>query len=251
MRDFSSPLCQPFYFPAGDHGVLLLHGFTGSPAHMRMIGEELHQRGFAVRGIRLPGHCESPEAMGRVTWRDWFGAAWDAAREMAEAYPRFSVAGLSMGGCMALMLAASDLPVTSCVPIAAPLKTVTRFRHFALPLSLFCPVITKKHEPGRESLDPAYDLDYDQYPTSSVHHLNVIISRARMCLPAVRCPVLAIQSRLDGTVSKASPDRIIKGVSSAVKAQLWLDSAPHVCTISPEHGKITEAMADFLRKWEG
>ena len=72
MQDFSSPLCQPFDFPEGDHGVLLIHGFTGSPAHMRLIGEELHQRGFAVRGIRLPGHCENEEAMGRATWQDWF-----------------------------------------------------------------------------------------------------------------------------------------------------------------------------------
>ncbi len=251
MQDFSSPFCQPFDFPEGDHGVLLMHGFTGSPAHMRLIGEALHARGFAVRGILLPGHCESPEAMNKVTWRDWFEAAHGAAQEMAAAYPRFSVAGLSMGGCMALMLAAGNLPVTACVPIAAPIKTTTWFRRFSLPVSLFYPTIQKAPEKGRELLDPAYDLDYDQYPTASVHQLNVIISRTRACLSSVRCPVLAIQSRGDETVSKDSPDLLLKGVGSAVKAQLWLNDAPHVCTISPEHGKITDAMADFLRKWEG
>ena len=56
MPDLSSPLAQPFFFPEGEHAVLLMHGFTGSPAHMRKLGEALHARGFAVRGILLPGH---------------------------------------------------------------------------------------------------------------------------------------------------------------------------------------------------
>ena len=53
MPDLSSPLAQPFFSPEGEHAVLLMHGFTGSPAHMRKLGEALHARGFAVRGILL------------------------------------------------------------------------------------------------------------------------------------------------------------------------------------------------------
>ncbi len=251
MQNFSSPLCQAFDFPEGDHGVLLIHGFTGSPAHMRMIGEELHSRGFAVRGIRLKGHCETPEAMGRASWKEWWDEACRAAGEMAAAYPHFSVSGLSMGGCIALMLAAEGFPVTACVPIAAPMKTVSWLRYFALPASVFYPTIHKTEEKGRDTLDPAYDIDYDEYPTSCVQQLNVIISKARRRLPGVRCPVMTVQSRSDCVVSADSPDIILRGVSSAEKAQLWLEEAPHVCTISPEHGKITQGMAQFLRKWEG
>ena len=63
MQDFSSPQGKPFDFPEGNHGVLLIHGFTGSPGHMRPLGEKLREAGFAVRGILLPGHGESPEAL--------------------------------------------------------------------------------------------------------------------------------------------------------------------------------------------
>ena len=75
MPDLSSPLARPFFFPEGEHAVLLMHGFTGSPAHMRKLGEALHARGFAVRGILLPGHGGVPEDVRGVRWQDWLLAA--------------------------------------------------------------------------------------------------------------------------------------------------------------------------------
>ena len=248
MQDFSSPLAKPFDFPEGKHGVLLIHGFTGSPAHMRLIGEGLRKRGFAVKGMLLPGHGESPEAMGRVTWQDWVLAARQEAGKLRDLYPRFSVAGLSMGGDLALLLAAGMDPA-ACVTIAAPIKTTNRFRHAASLAAPFHPMIQKKADGSRDTLDPEYDIGYDEYPTSSVHHLNVIMSRARQNLSDIRCPVLTIQSRKDETVTPDSPSIILREVSSAVKAQMWLKDAPHVCTISPEYPLIVDAMADFLRKW--
>ena len=102
MAEYLSPLAEPFDFPAGEHGVLLLHGFTGSPAHMRKLGEALSARGFAARDILLPGHGTRYEDMRGCTWQDWLLAARMAAREMRERYARFSVAGLSMGGYVAM-----------------------------------------------------------------------------------------------------------------------------------------------------
>ena len=250
MQDFSSPLAKPFDFPEGDHGILLIHGFTGSPSHMRLIGEGLRKRGFAVKGILLPGHGDSPAAMKKATWQDWLYSAREAAGKMQALYPRFSVAGLSMGGDLALLLAGMMEPA-ACVSIAAPMKTTNPLRKIALPASLLVPTIHKKADGSRDQLDPEYDIGYDEYPTASAHHLNVIISRARQNLSFVRCPVLCIQSRKDETVTADSPGIILRGVGSAVKAQMWLKDAPHVCTISPEYPLIVDAMADFLRKWEG
>ena len=241
---------MPFDYREGEHGVLLIHGFTGSPAHMRLIGDGLRQRGFSVRGMLLPGHGLAPEALKRVTWQDWLLAARPEARKMRALYPKFSVAGLSMGGDLALLLAGS-MDVTACVTIAAPIKTTNRLRHAALAASLVHPMIRKRDAESRSQLDPAYDIGTDEYPTASVHHLNVIISRTRQSLADVRCPVLAIQSRKDETVASDSPALIMKGVSSAVKAQMWLNEAPHVCTISPEYPLIVDGMEKFLRQWEG
>ena len=249
MQDFSLPQAQPFFFPEGEHGVLLIHGFTGSPSHMRLVGEGLHEKGFAVRGILLPGHGETPEAMGKVTWQDWLFACRQAAKEMRQAYEHFTVAGLSMGGCLALMLA-EQMETDACVTIAAPMKTTSRFRSLAPLAAQVHPMIHKQADGARATLNPDYDIGYDSYPTKAVRHLSVIMSRARKNLNLIHCPLLVIQSHGDRTVTSDSPQIILNGVSSAFKAQLWLEAAPHVCTISPEYEKIVEGMAAFLRRWE-
>lgn len=249
MGEILSPLVQPFDFPEGEHGVLLIHGFTGTPAHMRKIGEDLHQKGFAVRGILLPGHGTKKEDMANVSWQDWLLCARSAAREMREKYRYFSVAGLSMGGVLALMLA-EEMTLTACVPIAAPMRTKNRFRHLALPLSPLHPMMIKKENPKRSLLDPHYNLGYDGFPTKSTHDLNVLMARARRQLEMIRCPILAVQSRSDQTVTSDSPEIILQGVGSEKKAMLWLRDAPHVCTIAPEWTDISENMAAFLREAE-
>lgn len=249
MQDFSSPLAQPFDFPEGEHGVLLIHGFTGTPAHVRLVGEGLKEKGFAVQGILLPGHGESPEAMKKAAWQDWLLAARMAAQKMKAKYRYFSVGGLSMGGVIALILA-EEMNVNACVPIAAPVKTTNRFQGIAPLAAPFYPMIHKRADGARATLDARYDIGFTSYPTSSVHHLSVLMRRARQNLGFIRCPILVIQSRKDQTVTQDSPELILRGVSSRKKAQLWLENAPHVCTISPEYPRITEAMASFLRDAE-
>ena len=251
MQDtyFSSPHAQPFDFPEGDHGILLIHGFTGTPSQMRLVGEGLHEKGFAVRGILLPGHGETPEALKSVTWKDWLMAAEQAAREMRERYARFTVAGLSMGGCLALMLAAR-MEVDACVSISAPMRTVNPFRGLAALASPVMPMVNKRLDGPRNELIHEYDFGYNSFPTVSVSQLNEIMRRAKKELRCVRCPLLVIQSHGDQTVTADSPSIILNGAGSRVKAQLWLEKAPHACTISDEYPKIVNGMAEFLKKWE-
>ena len=153
-----------------------------------------------------------------------------------------------MGGCLALMIGEQMGP-DACVTIAAPMKTRKRLRCLAPVAALVHPMIYKQADGARSTLNPDYDIGYASYPTASVGHLSAVMRKTRQDLHLVRCPILTIQSRQDKTVTADSPELILQGVSSQVKAQLWLDSAPHVCTISPEYGKIVSGMADFLKKW--
>lgn len=123
--DFSSPLCQPYEVRQGEHGVLLMHGFAGSAAHMRPLAEGLVQQGFGVRTINLPGHATTLEDMRRCSWQDWLNAAKEAFREMKEQYRFVSVTGLSMGGCLTLMIAEQSDP-TAIAPISAPMGVLNR-----------------------------------------------------------------------------------------------------------------------------
>ena len=202
-----------------------------------------------MRGILLPGHGTQPQDMAKVSWQDWLLTARQAAQEMRGKYARFSVGGLSMGGVLALLLA-QEMDVTACVTLAAPMRTTNHFRPLAPLGAPFHPMIHKRPDSARKCLDARYDIGYAAYPTASIHDLSVLMRRARQHLSLIHCPILAVQSHGDRTVTADSPDIILRGVSSTVKARLWLQDAPHVCTIAPEYPKIVEGMDAFLRKAE-
>ena len=249
-KDFTAEVCQPFFLEGGDHAVLLIHGFTGSAAHMRLIGEGLHQQGFTVKGINLPGHAQSMEAMGKTGWQDWLGAGRAAVTELKAKYPRVSVCGLSMGGVITLLLA-EEMPLTACAPISAPMAVQNKLMPLAKFAAPLMPMTWWGGDPERPTLlDDDYDYGYPGFPTKCAADLSKLIKMARRNLHAITCPILAVQSHADETISADSADVIMAGVSSEVKGTLWLEKVPHVCTISPEHSRISQAIGELLRKAE-
>jgi len=249
--DFSMPQCQPFFLQGGEHGVLLIHGFTGSAAHMRLIGEELHARGFTVQGINLPGHATTMMDMLNYRWSDWLSAAKTAFLELKEKCKYVSVGGLSMGGVLTLLLA-EQMDVTAAAPISAPMEVRNGLLALAGPASLFIKTIMWRDDSRRAKLmNMEYHYGYPGFPTRSGADLHKLMRMARQDLHAVTCPVLAVQSHADETISEDSAEIIVEGVSSEKKAALWLEMVPHVCTISPEYKRIAEAMAELFREAEG
>jgi len=101
-------------------GCLLLHGFTGTPAEMRPLGEHLAERGFAVRAPLLPGHGALVEDLARTTWRDWYATAEESWGELGKRSERRAVVGLSMGALLALHLAHEHASEVGAVAALAP-----------------------------------------------------------------------------------------------------------------------------------
>jgi carboxylesterase len=92
--------------------VLLVHGFTGSPPEMRLVGDYLHQRGLTVSGPLLPGHGTTVEEMNRCRWTDWTDHVEGALANLQARCETVFAGGLSMGSLLTLYLAAHppDLP---------------------------------------------------------------------------------------------------------------------------------------------
>jgi carboxylesterase len=73
-----SPHAEPFFATAEPDeagrriGVLLSHGFTGSPASMVPWGRHLAEQGFGVAVPRLPGHGTTWQEMIRSGWQDCY-----------------------------------------------------------------------------------------------------------------------------------------------------------------------------------
>ena len=77
-ENFSHPNAQPFLLEAGENALLLIHGFTGSPSHMRTVGDAVHAAGFTARGILLPGHGKTIDEMAKSNDRQWHEACRQA-----------------------------------------------------------------------------------------------------------------------------------------------------------------------------
>lgn len=250
-RDFSDGICQPFLMegkaPVGKrHGVLLLHGFTGTAAHMRLIAESLQAQGFTVMGINLPGHGTSMEDMARFGWQDWLDAAKEAFLRLREKCEYVSVAGLSKGGCLALLLGEQMQP-TALAAISAPMGTRLPLWLATLTRPVLRTIWWKPRDAGNEPVDDQYDYGYPGFPSKCGRHLARLIRMARCDLHAVQCPVLVVQSHADTVIKPDSAEVILRGVSSGRKGVLWLENAPHVCTITDEANRIAAALGEHFR----
>lgn len=248
-RDFTDAVCQPFLLQGEarngkTHGILLLHGFTGTAAHMRPVGEALWRQGFTVMGINLPGHAMTMDDMAQCTWDNWLDAAKDAFLTLQQRCDYASVAGLSMGGCLALLIAEQMQPVATAT-ISAPMGT-------RVPLWLtrvagpFMKTVWWRQRDGNRT-DEAFDYGYPGFRTVCGSQLERIIRISRQDLHAVTCPLLVVQSHADETIAENSAEVIMKGVSSDRRGVLWLDDAPHVCTISADHNRIADALGEHFR----
>src|SRR5690625_5919806 len=85
-------------------GLLLCHGFTGSPQSLRPWAQDHADRGWDVDLPLLPGHGSTWPQMARTTWQDWYGRVHDAALDLSREHGPIAVGGLSMAGALTLTL---------------------------------------------------------------------------------------------------------------------------------------------------
>ena len=242
---------QAFQLGHGGHGVLLIHGFCGSAAQMRFLAEGLHKSGFTVCVPLLPGHGTNVRDMRCATFRDWHAAMRSAYTALRSECETVTVAGHSMGGVLALLLA-EEYPVDGVVALSAPMR-LTGFRRLLAPFSpLAAPVVPYITWPGHRKYPKDFLLEdhlcYETLPVASVGHLSKLIRRARRNLFAIAAPVLVIQSSDDPAVSASSPRMILTGVSSGVRERVRLTHSGHMIPLGPERNETLAAMIDFMRR---
>ena len=111
---------ESFFIKGGSSGVLLIHGFTGLPAELFLLGEFLNRQGFTVLCMRLAGHGTDENDLMRTTKGDWFNSVLDGLAILRGACDEIFVVGHSMGGLLTLKLA-SERDVAKIVTLAAPI----------------------------------------------------------------------------------------------------------------------------------
>jgi len=260
-----------FQFEGGRDGVLLIHGLTGTPQEMRIVGKGLNRAGFTVVGVQLAGHCGSEDDLVATTWEDWYASVEAAAEELRGRVDRVFVAGLSMGAVLALRLAAVRPSWIAGVGVFGAtfhydgwsIGWVGRLA-FLMPLAkrlgigrhrsfIEQPPYGIRDERLRAQISAAMfsgDSAAAGLPGNPWHALAEMVELSRDVrrrLPDVVAPCFVAHAAEDDIASVANADLVARRVRGPIEMLLLSDSY-HMITIDRERRMLIERTADFFSR---
>jgi carboxylesterase len=241
-QTLTMPGAEPFLFPGNRTGVLLIHGFTGSPAAMRGLGEYLNQnQGFTTLGIRLPGHGTQVDDLRRPAWRDWLTTVEDGLNLLRGMCDQVYVAGISMGGVLTL-IAANRYQVQGVAALSTPYGLTGDWRvRFMRPLSLFVPKFKKPAAVGNRA-----ETSYAYFVPHAIAEAAELAKLMQENLTKINIPVLLIQSRGDKVIEPNALDLISGQLHRLHPETLWLEKSGHIITLDQEREIVYRKVADFF-----
>lgn len=241
---------EPFLLPGGSTGCLLVHGFTGSPKEMRLLGEFLHQAGHTVLGVRLSGHATRLEDMIRTRHQDWLASVEDGYHLLRASCEKIFLMGLSMGGVLSLIQAAR-LPVDGAVAMSTPyLFPNPLARRMPWMLKLLSPVLPAMGKSEGRWFNPEMQKDhihYPKHPLRPAYELYLLLKIMRQSLPEIKIPVMVIQSQDDTEVPSQDAEKIFQQLGSRQKELVWINQANHVITRDGEPRRVFELVGRFIQ----
>ncbi len=255
---------EPFFERRGPVGVLLLHGYSGAPAELRPMGAALAGAGYTVHGPLLPGHGGVPADLFGVRWEDWAEAASAGLALLRRECERVAVVGFSMGGLLALLLAARGL-VDAAVAMAPALRLAEQPQLrltgvLRLVMPWFRPLERADFSDPRVRAQvlqrvPGLDLDDPQVvarvrqeariPVGSLYELVRLQAQARRELSRVTAPLLLMQGRRDTVVQPRSAEEVARLARSADLRISWFERSGHLLPLDEER----EAVWDTAARW--
>ncbi|MDK1475556.1 alpha/beta fold hydrolase [Streptomyces sp. 549] len=241
------PGSEPMHHEGSEIGVLLCHGFTGTPQSMRPWAQYLADRGLTVSLPLLPGHGTRWEDMQVTGWQDWYATVDHELRALTERCEQVFVCGLSMGGALALRLAAKHGPAVEGVVVVNPGMTFPRAQGLALPVVRHL-VRSTKGVANDIAKEGATELAYERVPLHAAHSLNAFFKLVRSELPQVTQPLLVLHSRVDHVVPPTDSAVVLSSVSSTDVTETVLERSLHVATLDHDAERIFADSYGFISR---
>ena len=258
-----------FFFEGGRSGVLLIHGLTGTPMEMRLLGKGLNRAGFTVHGMQLAGHCGNVEDLLATGWKDWYASVEKAANDLLGKVDHLFVGGLSMGALLALKLAADRPDQIAGVGVYG---ATFRYDGWSIPwaarLSFLLPLFKKLGIGRNRSFmeAPPYGIRDERLraqvssamlggdsaaaglpgnPWYSLADMYELAADVRQRLSQVTAPCLVAHASEDDVASVKNAELVMREVSAPVELLLLKDSY-HMITIDKERRTLIERSAAFF-----
>lgn len=240
------PNSESLELVGGKVGVLLLHGFTGSPVSLIPWAHQLHRAGFTVALPRLPGHGRTSGDLKGKRWADWYGAADDALTELRKKCDRVFVGGFSMGGSIAARLAEiRGSEIEGLIVINTPVHDRRWFIPLTGIISIFMPELPSRHSDVAQPNPPHHS--YGHIPMRAFNSLRKAWKIIERDLYLIDLPVMIGYSINDHVVDPENSETIIDNISSIDIREVIFEKSFHNVSLDYESEQLGEESITFMR----
>ena len=237
---------EPFLLRGGEVGVLLIHGFTGSPAELLLLGKFLNCAGFTVLCIRLAGHGTDEKKLSRTTCDDWFNSVLDGYALLKSSCEKIIVVGHSMGSLLSLKLAAVK-NFDKLVTLSPPFFINDGFHIEKLPPRSECEgLFVVKPRRKLKNVPPAVNKTYRKLPLVCVHEFLKLRDEVQEILPQIKTPMLIMHAQDDHTANFESAAFLAKSVASTQIELITVSKGGHLIPLTDGRDFIFEKILEFI-----
>jgi len=245
---------EPFYFQGkSSEAILMLHGYTSTPLYLRELGEELNRStGHTVSGILLPGHGTKPTDLDTIQWTEWYQATHQEYLRLKKEHAVVHVVGFSMGGALALHLAANN-PVGKIV-LLSPFFKIAYNKWHLVPEEWLVNTVgrllrhLKKKYSGNCNHPEArsHHIAYYHYALSSINQALLLVRTVHSEVKLIQNPLLIIHAKGDQTTSPSASLKMFRIIPSSIKRFVSLSRSNHIITHDYEKEIVFREVTKFF-----
>lgn len=235
--------------PNGSVGVLVSHGFTGSPYSMRPWAEQLAAAGYTVRLPRLPGHGTRWQELNGTRWTDWYAEIRTAYDELAGRCRTVIGCGLSMGGALVTKLAEdlAETPDSALAGLVLVNPAIGTLRRDAQLAKYIAWAVPSRPGIGNDIKKPGVlEHGYDKTPLRALASMMAMWKLIVADLHKITVPVLLFRSTEDHVVDELSAKLYRAGASSTTITEVPLPNSYHVATLDNDAELIFSRTLEFI-----
>ncbi|WP_432517740.1 alpha/beta hydrolase [Priestia aryabhattai] len=235
---------KPFTFEGGEKAVLLLHGFTGNSADVRMLGRFLEKKGYTCHAPHYKGHGVAPEELVHTGPKDWWKDVMEGYEFLkSKGHESIAAVGLSLGGVFSLKLGYT-VPIKGIVPMCAPMYIKSEEVMYEGVLA-YAREYKKREGKSSEQIEQEME-EFKQTPMNTLKSLQELIAEVRNSVDMIYAPTFVVQGRHDYMINTDSANIIYNSVESPTKDIKWYEESGHTITFDKERDQLHEDVYAFL-----
>ncbi|MEK3937397.1 carboxylesterase [Sporosarcina sp. FSL W7-1349] len=235
---------KPFFFEKGKRAVLLLHGFTGNSADVRMFGRFLERKNYTSLAPHYKGHGVPPEELIKTGPDEWWQDVVNGYNQLKDAgYDEIAVIGLSLGGVFSLKVG-YNMPVKGIATMCAPMSMRTTDLMYEGVLK-YAREYKRFEGKSEEEIEKEVEA-LEQKSMPSLADLRELVYDVRDHVDHIYAPLFVVQATQDDVIDPDSANVIYENAESVDKHIKWYEESGHVITLGPEKEQLHEDLFEFL-----